>query len=125
MKTSQLVTFVIPPANNSVSIKLIAYTPQPIIGTNEQIGEVVQSKIYANFSLDTFSRSPRASKIGPTIKEFPLSVNHTANPPSHMPASHFDLVLTFFVTMSVKAIAPPDCVSNVTNPPIITIIKSA
>ena len=42
-----------------------------------------------------------------------------------IPVSHFARVFTFFVTISVNALAPPDFVNNATKPPIIVIMKRA
>ena len=52
-------------------------------------------------------------------------MNHTNSPPSQIPPSHFDLVLTFLVTRLVKAPAPPEDVSRAIKPEMITIINRA
>ena len=54
-----------------------------------------------------------------------MSVNHTNSPPSQIPPSHFDLVLTFLVTRLVKAPAPPEDVNRAIKPEMITIINRA
>ena len=91
--------------------------PNPTIGISAHIGEVVQSRIYANFSLETLTLSPTFSNIGPTIRELPRSVNQMKRPLSHMAVSHLGLVLSPLVTTLVNARPPPERVMSSVNPP--------